>query len=59
MAKVTTALVAEIKISWFTRCIYMPYVKICAKLTGNEPDLDKVMDFVVKHTKVTVKGINK
>lgn len=51
-------LVAEIKISKFFRWFYMPFVKIRAKVTGREPDMEKVMSVAKKHTTITlIKGI--
>ncbi len=47
-------LIASIKISKFIRWIYLPYVKLRVKVTGQEADLDKVMQMVEKFTTVTV-----
>jgi hypothetical protein len=49
---------AEIKLSKFIRWVYVPLVKIRVMLTGQQPDMDKVMRVVEKHThvKIIIKG---
>lgn len=49
-----TAIRARIKLAWWLRHLYLPGVGIVAKVTGTEPDWEKVTRMVERGTTVEV-----